>query len=101
MNATLRHSGIRTTPFTCHAPNARAVFLAGTFNQWNTKAAPMKKGADGNWATAIELPPGRHEFKFVVDGVWCCEPGCDGTNRNCPKCVPNAFGTMNRVIEVR
>jgi 1,4-alpha-glucan branching enzyme len=69
MNATLRHSGIRTTRFTCHAPNARAVCLAGTFNQWNTKATPMKKGADDNWATAIELPPGRHEFKFVVDGV--------------------------------
>ena len=55
---------------------------------------------DGTWAITLDLPPGRYEYKFVVDGQWCCEPGCDGTNRDCPKCVPNAFGTMNRFVEV-
>lgn len=47
----------------------------------------------------MNLSPGRHEFKFVVDGEWCCEPGCNGRDQG-PKCVPNPFGTMNRVIEV-
>jgi hypothetical protein len=48
----------------------------------------------------VALPPGRYEFKFVVDGAWCCEPGCEGPHHGCPKCVPNSSGTMNRLIEV-
>lgn len=88
------------TPFSCHAPDARAVFVAGTFNGWGTEATPMTRGADGNWTAALRLAAGHHEFKFVVDGAWCCEPGCEGPHHGCPKCVPNSFGTMNRIIEV-
>lgn len=88
------------TPFSCHALEARAVFLAGTFNGWNPQATPMVKGAGGIWSVAIDLKPGHYEYKLVVDGEWCCAPGCDGTNHDCPKCVPNSFGTMNRVVEV-
>ena len=61
----------------------------------------MTKDAKGNWDVALALPPGRHEFKFVVDGVSCCEPGCEGPHQGCPKCVPNSSGTMNRFIEVK
>ena len=100
MTKVAKHPKIKATEFTCHAPEAQTVFVAGTFNEWNSKATPMAKSADGNWIVAVELPPGRHEFKFVVDGNWCCEPGCDGTNHDCPKCVPNLFGTMNRVVEI-
>ena len=60
----------------------------------------MIKDVEGHWDVAVVLPQGRYEFKFVVDGVWCCESGCNGTNRACPKCVSNPFGTMNRLIEV-
>lgn len=86
--------------FTCHAPTAQEVFLAGTFNGWNAKATPMKKDVAGNWDVAIALVPGRYEFKFVIDGAMCCEPGCDEAHKGCSKCVTNAAGTMNRVIEV-
>ena len=89
------------TKFECLAPAARAVFLVGTFNDWNAKATPMTKDAKGNWDIVLALPPGRHEFKFVVDGDLCCEPGCEGPHQGCPKCVPNASGTMNRFIEVK
>ena len=61
----------------------------------------MIKDAKGNWDVAVALPPGHHEFKFVVDGVSCCEPGCEGPHQGCPKCVPNESGTMNRFIEVK
>ena len=88
------------TRFECHTSAARAVFLAGTFNGWDPTATPMIKDANGNWDIAVALAPGRHEFKFVVDGVWCCEPGCEGPHHGCPKCVSNSFGTMNRLIEV-
>lgn len=90
----------RATRFTCPAPSAQAVFLAGSFNGWDPAATPLAKDAEGNWGVTVDLPPGRYEFKFVVDGEWCCEPGCDEPNHGCPNCVPNPFGTMNRVIEV-
>lgn len=90
----------RATRLTCRAPSAQAVFLAGTFNDWNPTTKPMAKDAEGNWSADLPLPPGRHEYKFVVDGEWCCEPGCDGPHHDCSQCVPNPFGTMNRVIDV-
>lgn len=90
----------KTTGFSCHVPDASAVFLAGTFNDWQMDATPMTKDAQGTWKANLEMPSGRHEFKFVVDGSWCCEAGCDGTNHECPKCVSNPFGSMNRVIDV-
>jgi len=75
--------------------------LAGTFNDWSTTATPLKRFGDGQWKVALQLLPGRYEFKFLVDGAWCCEPGCDGPHDGCPNCVSNEFGTMNRVIEVQ
>lgn len=89
----------KTTEFGCHAPDAGVVFLAGSFNDWQMDATVLTKDYHGNWKTKLDLPPGRHEFKFVVDGEWCCEPGCQASSE-CPKCVPNVFGTMNRFIDV-
>lgn len=100
MSKSPRHKAAHSTRLVCQAPAAQAVFLAGTFNGWDPAATPMAKDTAGNWSVAVDLKPGRYEFKFVIDGSWCCEPGCDETNRDCPKCVPNPLGTMNRVIEV-
>ncbi len=88
------------TVLTCHAPEAAAVCVAGAFNDWVPTATPLTRGADGTWAVRLDLPPGRHEYKFVVDGRWCCAPGCEEPSGGCPKCVPNPFGSMNRVVEV-
>ena len=90
---------MKPTEFSCHAPEAGTVFLAGTFNDWNPAATPLTKGGDGHWKAKLELPPGRHEFKFVVDDQWCCEPGCRASTE-CPQCVPNDFGTMNRFVDI-
>lgn len=86
------------TCFTCQSPEARDILLAGTFNNWDPSANPMERQSDGAWRAELALPPGRYEYKFVVDGVWCCEPGRD--DMEIEGCVPNTFGTMNRVIEV-
>lgn len=85
---------------TCNASEASKVFLAGSFNQWNPESTPMKRRGKGPWEARLELAPGRYEFKFIVDGQWCCEPGCESEHRGCPKCVSNTHGTMNRVLEV-
>lgn len=81
----------------CCADGAQEVFLAGTFNEWNSTAMDRKK--DDQWESKLDLSPGRYEFKFVVDGEWCCEPGCT-SNQECKHCVTNEYGTMNRVVEV-
>jgi 1,4-alpha-glucan branching enzyme len=94
-----------TTPveFSCHAPHAKAVFVAGTFNDWKKDATPLHRespSGQGDWDVSLLLPPGHHEFKFVVDGHWGCEAGCEHEFSGCPKCVANPFGTMNRVVDV-
>lgn len=83
----------------CRAPSAQVVLVAGTFNDWHPEATPMVRGEEGEWTVALDIPPGRYEFKFVVDGQWCCEPGRDDANTEC-ECVPNPFGTMNRVLKI-
>jgi len=90
------HERPAATRFSYVAPAAREVFLAGSFNDWDPKATPMVKDAEGDWDVAVTLTPGRHEYKFVVDGEWCCETAYHG----CSKCVPNSSGTMNRLVEV-
>ncbi len=48
---------------------AKAVYLAGTFNDWKPMARTMSgPDKDGSFQTTIPLPEGRYEYKFVVDG---------------------------------
>src|SRR5689334_11871789 len=56
------------------APSAREVFLVGEFNDWDAKATPMQRGADGTWHVELMLPPGFYRYKFVVDSIWRCSP---------------------------
>jgi hypothetical protein len=52
---------------------AQAVFVAGNFNGWDGEALPLTR--DGNtWVARLDLPPGRHPYKFVVDGKWIADP---------------------------
>ena len=89
------------TIFACRAPTAREVFLAGSFNRWEPRKLAMHKDRDGNWKTALQLQPGRYEFKFVVDGKWCCDPENAEACREGASYVPNPFGSMNCLVEVR
>ncbi len=88
------------TRISCPGEGAKQIFLAGTFNGWNTRALPMQRNAAGEWTAEVDLVPGVYQYKFVIDGEWSCEPGCDSKNLTCEKCVPNPFGTMNRKLEV-
>jgi len=86
--------------FTCYAPAASSVSVAGMFNNWQPDVDRMALDDSGGWIAVLELPPGRYEYRFVVDGKWCCLPICDSANTGCPVCVPNPFGSMNRVVDV-
>lgn len=87
------------TRISCHCEDASEVFLAATFNGWNSKAMPMTQDTGGDWIAEIELTPGSYEYKFLIDGEWRCEPS-GNENVAHEDCVPNPFGTMNRRLEV-
>lgn len=71
-------------------PNAQQVFLAGDFNEWSPKGLPMKKVGD-EWVCPVYLAPGKHLYKFVVDGKWILDP----SNKNWEE---NEYGSGNSVL---
>jgi len=49
---------------------AHAIFVVGDFNGWNPIATPLMASSDGlRMEAVVELPPGRHAYRIVVDGV--------------------------------
>lgn len=76
------------TEFSLLVPQARSVFLSGDFNNWSTSSHPLKRDSEGMWKISIPLDPGRHQYRFLVDGEWQNDP-------DSPECVANPFGTSN------
>jgi 5'-AMP-activated protein kinase regulatory beta subunit len=101
MSKAKREKGASGIEFSCQAGDAKRVYLAGTFNDWNPEATAMEEAGDGVWKLRLKLKPGRYEYKFVVDGKWCCDPSRDDHDLSVPDCGPNSFGTLNRVIDVK
>jgi len=77
----------------CHAPDAKSVHVAGTFNGWQPDATPLQPQANGLWTVELDLPLGDYEYRFVVDGCWCSDPEAKET-------VLNQFGDHNAVLRV-
>lgn len=94
---------LKEVEFSCRAPDAQDVFLAGTFNAWNPSACPMRRGPEGMWHITLRLARCSYEYKFVIDGTWLCKPGTDELDRllaSYDGCVANVYGTMNRTLEI-
>jgi len=94
---------LRRVTFEFYAPAAGEVFLVGEFNDWNETSVPLRRNADGNWRVELMLPAGIYRYKFRVDSVWRCSPDhpqdrCDRPCAACPRCVPNLFGSFDRVV---
>ncbi len=83
----------RRVLFDVHVGGAREVYLAGTFNGWETTTLPMVHTGTGRWEKELLLPPGRYEYLLIADGRWMEDPRCD------EKCT-NPFGGMNCVRRV-
>jgi chromosome partitioning protein len=79
--------------FLLDMPAAVVVSVAGTFNHWDTRSNPMRKGNDGLWRCKAAIPAGRHEYRFVVDGEWISDPKAAAS-------APNPHGSSNSVLEV-
>ena len=54
-------------------PTAQNVYLSGSFNSWSTLSHPMSLTENG-WSTVLDVMPGHHEYKFIVDGRWITDP---------------------------
>lgn len=79
---------------TCEAPEAGKVFAAGDFNQWRAGDTRLRRDKSGSWKTQLWLPPGRYEYRFIVDGEWQNDP-------HASILVPNEFGSSNCVLVVQ
>lgn len=54
-------------------PHAKSVYVAGSFNFWASEAIPLRKTPAG-WSAQVELMPGSHTYRFIVDGAWMTDP---------------------------
>lgn len=86
-------AGRTVTQLQYHAPEAKAVFVAGTFNDWRPDATPLHLAMSDLWTVELELTSGVYEYRLVVDGCWCSDPDASET-------VPNPFGGQNAVLRV-
>jgi 1,4-alpha-glucan branching enzyme len=71
---------------------AAKVAVAGDWNGWKPEA--MKKQKDGSYAVTLQISPGRHEYKFILDGNWVHDPDATGV-------ITNIFGSLNSVAVVK
>jgi glycosidase len=74
---------------------AQKVYLAGTFNSWAATGLEMQKDAQGVFRATVDLGPGKHQYKYVLDGTtWKEDPFAPGGY------VDDGFGGKNGVVEV-
>lgn len=91
--ATKKTNRARKVEFHVKAAEGSKVFLAGSFNNWDPQATQLKPNGDSTYKASVRLTPGRHEYKFVVNGRWQID-------EQCKQWVPNSYGSLNSVIEV-
>lgn len=82
----------QTQTFRFTAPDATSVTLVGDFTHWQQQGISMRKDKSGVWSATVRLAPGRHTYRFLVDGEWRDDPEC--TMR-----APNPFGSLDMVRE--
>jgi 1,4-alpha-glucan branching enzyme len=77
--------------FAIDAPYAQEVRVTGEFTGWSFDGIALERDGDGAWSTVVEMGPGSHEYRFILDGVWVKDP----SNL---QCVQNEFGQENSVV---
>eukprot|EP00455_Lapot_gusevi_P030874 TRINITY_DN3327_c0_g1_i3.p1 TRINITY_DN3327_c0_g1~~TRINITY_DN3327_c0_g1_i3.p1 ORF type:complete len:210 (-),score=25.77 TRINITY_DN3327_c0_g1_i3:2-631(-) len=66
------------------------VFLTGSFNHWSSKMPMIRSHND--FTLILDIPPGLHQYKFIVDGEWRFAPDQHTS--------PDAAGRIHNVIQV-
>lgn len=64
----LKSKPVCKVTFSIEAEDANEVSVVGTFNDWNAKAAPLKKLKNGTFKGTIDLDTdASYEFKYLID----------------------------------
>ena len=42
----------------------------GDFNNWDPNVHLIKNDGKGIWTKSVMIPPGKYEYKFLIDGDW-------------------------------
>jgi len=79
--------------FTLVATGAHKVAVAGDFNSWDPDGTPLVQDGQGRFAASVRLPPGAHEYMFIVDGEWVTDPAASERR-------PDGFGRDNAVLRL-
>jgi len=85
-------AGKKRLRFEVKAEPGSEVFVAGTFNGWNHKKHKLSL-KNGVYTTSVLVSKGRHEYKYIVNNVWCIDPECS-------EWAPNEHGSLNNVVTV-
>lgn len=69
------------------------LYLVGDFNDWDQQAQPMRRNREGDWATTLDLEPGRqYEYRYRADErTWHNDPKADAY-------VRNPYGSQNSLV---
>ncbi|GIQ85560.1 hypothetical protein KIPB_007249 [Kipferlia bialata] len=67
-----------------------SVYLTGSFINWRERIPMERDGED--WYVMRYLPPGRHQYKFIINDIW----------RYCPDhpTITDAIGNINNYVDV-
>lgn len=75
--------------------DAQQINLAGDFNNWDTRSAPMRKLKSGEFTISVSLEKDKeYQYRYLVNGnIWKNEENAD-------KYVANNFNSENSVVVV-
>jgi 1,4-alpha-glucan branching enzyme len=89
-------AGLSSVTFVLAAPSAREVAVIGSFNGWNSAGWTMVRDQSrGLWTLSSALPPGSHEYVFLIDGTTPVADTMATLN------VDDGFGGRNSVLLVK
>lgn len=76
---------------------AKSISLVGDFNDWSREATQLTRASNGEaWIVSVELPPGRHEYAFLVRDEsgehWVADPFAVKLH--------DEFGTESSLVQV-
>ncbi len=70
------------------------ILVAGDFNHWSPTAHPLRYNPQlAVHHALVEIPPGRYQYRLIIDGVWQADP----YNANVQA---NGYGEHNSVLVV-
>lgn len=72
----------------------KQIFIAGDFNGWSAMSLPMTRNDRlGVYERLVQIPPGRWQYRLVIDGHWTH----DSVN---PSTQSNPFGGLNSILDI-